>query len=261
MKHLLAQLKTRTIDLATTTQQLWQSSKLATMGELAASIAHELNNPLAIISLRLESLAGDLANDPRQSHALEIIANEVDRMGKLVGSLLRFSHHNQQEMAILDIREEIENSLELVEYHLRAQKIEVVRDFAETLPNIQADRQKLRQVLLNLLTNASDAMPGGGTITARVRSAESKSGVSGVSIDLIDSGPGIPPAVLAKIWEPFFTTKPEGKGTGLGLAISRRAIEGHHGTLSVESRLGEGTTVTIFLPLTNSWTGDLTENC
>jgi PAS domain S-box-containing protein len=253
LKHLLAQLKTRTIDLAAMTQQLWQSSKLATMGELAASIAHELNNPLQIISLRIDSLAEELTNDARQSHALEIIANEVDRMGKLVGNLLRFSRYDQQEIASLDIREEIENSLELVEYHLRAHNIEVVRDFAETLPNIQADREKLLQVLLNLLTNASDAMPQGGTVTARVRSAESKSGVSGVSIDLIDTGPGIPPAVLAKIWEPFFTTKSEGKGTGLGLAISRRAIEGHHGTLSIESHMGEGTMVTIFLPLTNGW--------
>ena len=261
LKHLLAQLKTRTIDLAAMTQQLWQSSKLATMGELAASIAHELNNPLAIISLRIESLAEDLTDDAQQSHALEIIANEVDRMGKLIGNLLRFSRHDQYEIAMLDVRKEIENSLELVEYHLRAQKIEVVRDFAETLPNIQADRQKLRQVLLNLLTNASDAMPEGGTVTARVRSAESKEGVSGVSIDLIDSGPGIPPDVLARIWEPFFTTKPEGKGTGLGLAISRRAIEEHHGTLSIESHFGKGTIVTIFLPLTNGWKEELAEDC
>ena len=261
LKQTLAQLKTRTFELAAMTQQLWQSSKLATMGELAASIAHELNNPLAIISLRIESLAEELANDAQQSHALEIIANEVDRMGRLIGSLLRFSRHDQHEIANLDIRKEIENSLELVEYHLRAHKIDVVRDFAETLPNIQADRQKLRQVLLNLLTNASDAMPEGGTIIARVRCAESKSGVSGVNIDLIDSGPGIPPDVLAKIWEPFFTTKPEGKGTGLGLAISRRAIEGHHGTISIESHLGKGTIVTIFLPFTNGWKGELAEEC
>jgi signal transduction histidine kinase len=104
-------------------------------------------------------------------------------------------------------------------------------------------------------------MPGGGTVVVRVKCAESKSGVSGVSIDLIDSGPGIPPDVLAKIWEPFFTTKPEGKGTGLGLAISRRAIEGHHGTLSIESHVGEGTTVTIFLPFTNGSKGELAEEC
>ena len=261
LKQTLAQLRTRTIELTAMTQQLWQSSKLATMGELSASIAHELNNPLAIISLRIESLSEDLVNDPRKSHALEIIANEVDRMGKLVRNLLQFSRHAQPEIANLDIRKEIENSLELVEYHLRAQKIEVVRDFAEKLPKIQADRQQLCQVLLNLLTNASDAMPEGGTIIARVRCAESKSGVSGVSIDLIDSGPGIPPAVLAKIWEPFFTTKPEGKGTGLGLSISRRAIEAHQGTLSIESASGEGTIVTIFLPLTGSCSGEFAGHC
>ena len=261
LKETLGQLRARTIDLAALTQQLWQSSKLATMGELSASIAHELNNPLAIISLRIESLSEDLVNDPQKSHALEIIAKEVDRMGKLVCNLLQFSRHAQPEIANLDIRKEIENSLELVEYHLRAQKIEVVRDFAKKLPNIQADRQQLCQVLLNLLTNASDAMPDGGTVIARVRCAVSKSGASGISIDLIDSGQGIAPAVLAKIWEPFFTTKPEGKGTGLGLAISRRAIEGHHGTLSIESHVGEGTIVTIFLPLTDSCSGEFADHC
>jgi PAS domain S-box-containing protein len=247
----LMELKVKTSDLATMTQQLWQTSKLATMGELAASIAHELNNPLQTISLRIDSLADDFSNDSHKVHEFEIITDEIARMGKLIGSLLQFSRHSHQEISILDIRKEIENSLELIEYHLRAQRIKVVREFDENLPKIQADHQQLRQVLLNLLTNASDAMPQGGTLTTRVRSRESEGGIIGVSVELIDSGPGITPADLEKIWEPFFTTKPEGKGTGLGLAISRRAIEAHHGTLSIESQLGKGTTVTIFLPVTN----------
>jgi two-component system NtrC family sensor kinase len=172
-------------------------------------------------------------------------------MGQLIGNLLKFSRHSHQEISLLDVRKEIENSLELIEYHLRARKIEVVRDFEATLPNIQADRQQLRQILLNVLTNASDAMPRGGKLITRVRSVESESGVRGVSLELTDSGPGISPVNLERIWEPFFTTKPEGKGTGLGLAISRRAIEAHHGTLTIESQLGKGTTVIIFLPVTN----------
>jgi two-component system NtrC family sensor kinase len=247
----LGELKVRTSDLSAMTQQLWQTSKLATMGELAASIAHELNNPLQTISLRIDSLAGDSANDKQKLHEFKIIADEVDRMGKLIGNLLEFCRHSHQQISTLDIRREIENSLELVEYHLRAQQIEVVRDFEERLPHIEADRQQLRQVLLNLLTNASDAMPQGGSLITRVRSLESERGIRGVSVELTDSGPGIPPADLQKIWEPFFTTKPEGKGTGLGLAISRRAIEAHRGTLSIDSQLGKGTTVTIFLPVTN----------
>src|SRR6185295_9595640 len=105
-----------------------------------------------------------------------------------------------------------------------------------------------RQIFLNLLTNASDAMPQGGTLVTRLRSVEAKNGGSGVRIELTDSGLGITPADLERIWEPFFTTKPEGKGTGLGLAISRRAIEAHQGTISIESNSVEGTTVRIFLP-------------
>jgi PAS domain S-box-containing protein len=259
LEQTLVELQAKTSDLAAMSQQLWQASKLATMGELAASIAHELNNPLATISLRIESLASEFAPDEQKSHALEVIADEVERMGKLIGRLLEFGRRSHRQISTLDIREEIESSLELVEYHLRGRNIEVLREFDATLPTIQADRQQLRQVLLNLLTNASDAMPQGGTLVMRVKSVEPESGVRGVRLELTDSGTGIAPAVLEKIWEPFFTTKPE--GTGLGLAISRRAIEAHHGTLSIGSQLGKGTTVTIFLPVIDGrGTGPLIKN-
>lgn len=251
LSQTLLELKTKTSDLAAMTQQLWQTSKLATMGELAASIAHELNNPLQTISLRIDSLAEDVSNDDQTVRAFEIITDEIARMGKLIGSLLQFSRHSRREISLMDIGKEINNSLELIEYHLRAHRIKVVREFEENLPEIQADRQQLRQVLLNLLTNASDAMPHGGTLITRIRSAESAAGIKGVSLELADSGRGISPANLEKIWEPFFTTKPEGQGTGLGLSISRRAIEAHQGTLSIDSQLGKGTSVMIFLPVTN----------
>lgn len=217
-------------------------------GELAASIAHELNNPLQTISLIIDLLADDSSNDEQKVREFEIITDEIARMGKLISRLLQFSRHSPPEISTLDIRREIENSLELIEYHLRAHNIEIVREFDEPLPGIHGDRQQLRQVLLNLVTNASDAMPQGGKLTAQVRSADSESGVTGINIELTDSGSGIAPADLEKIWEPFYTTKPEGKGTGLGLAISRRAIEAHHGTLSIQSQLGKGTTARIFLP-------------
>ena len=252
LSQTLLELQTKTTDLKTMTQQLWQTSKLATMGELAASIAHELNNPLQTISLRIDSLAGEMTNDDQRVRAFEIITDEIARMGKLISSLLQFSRHGgKPEISQMDIGKELNNSLELIEFHLRAQKIKVVREFDEKLPEIQADRQQLRQVLLNLLTNASDAMPHGGTLVTRIKSAKSATGIKGVSLELADSGPGISSTNLERIWEPFFTTKPEGKGTGLGLAIARRAIEAHHGTLSIESQLGKGTTVTILLPVTN----------
>jgi PAS domain S-box-containing protein len=248
LEHTLVDLKAKTADLTALTQQLWQASKLATMGELAASIAHELNNPLATISLRIELLANSFSNDEEKSHLIKIIAGEVERMAKLIGRLLRFSHHHEHEFVPLSIRDEIENSLELVEYHLRARKIQVEREFDDNLPTIQADPEQLRQIFLNLLTNASDAMPQGGTLVTRLRFVDSDNGGRGIRIELTDSGLGITPADLERIWEPFFTTKPEGKGTGLGLSISRRAIEAHHGTISIGSDSGKGTTVRIFLP-------------
>ena len=248
LEHTLVDLKAKTLDLTAMTAQLWQASKLTTMGELAASIAHELNNPLATISLRIELLANSLSHDEEKSHLLKIITAEVERMAKLIGRLLRFSHQHDHEFLTLNIRDEMETSLELVEYHLRARKIQVEREFDANLPTIQADPEQLRQIFLNLLTNASDAMPHGGTLVTRLRSVDVENGGRGVRIELTDSGLGITPANLERIWEPFFTTKPEGKGTGLGLAISRRAIEAHHGTISIASNSGKGTTVSIFLP-------------
>jgi len=244
-------LQNKTAELAVMTQQLWQASKLATMGELAASVAHELNSPLATILLRLEALLGQLNGDQQTSEALEIVISEVERMGTLVGGLLQFSRRGQQQISTVDVREEIDNTLKLMEFRLRRQEIEVVREFEASLPILAADRQQLRQVFLNLLSNASDAMPHGGKLIARVNSVESHNGVRRVSIDFIDAGAGIPPADLARIWEPFFTTKPAGKGTGLGLTICRRIIEEHKGTISIGSRMNEGTTVRIFLPAVN----------
>lgn len=249
LEQALSEVKAKSVELSVMSQQLWQASRLATVGELAASIAHELNNPLATISLRLETLGIQLGGDAEKTRAVEIVADEVDRMGKLVSNLLQFSRRTHQQISTIDVREEINNSLELIEYHLRSHKIEVVRDFDASVPTVQADRQQLRQVVLNLLTNASDAMIDGGRILTRVTPALNN---GAVRIEFIDSGPGIPKENLEKIWDPFFTTKPEGKGTGLGLAICRRVIEEHHGSISIDSHPGEGTTVIILFPVTSA---------
>src|SRR5260221_3452773 len=159
----LEDLQSKSAEVTAMTQQLWQASKLATMGELAASVAHELNNPLATILLRLEALSGQLNGD-QKSEAVEIVIGEVERMGSLVGGLLQFSRGGHQQISSLDVRQEVDNTLKLIEYHLRNQKIEVVREFDASVPMMAADRQQLRQVFLNLFTNASDAMAccGGG---------------------------------------------------------------------------------------------------
>jgi PAS domain S-box-containing protein len=247
-KRAEAAMRAKIEELTAMTQQFWQASKLATLGELAASIAHELNNPLATVCLRTESLLGQLAEDDPKRGALQIIEQEIERMGNLVGNLLQFSRRSNQQISTIDVYKEIENTLDFVEHYLRSHQINVVREFADTLPTIYADCQQLRQVFLNLLTNASDAMTGGGTLTLRVAASKPEHGAGAIVIEFADTGTGIKPEDLSKVWEAFFTTKGEDKGTGLGLAICRRIIEEHHGTINIESEVGQGTTVRITLP-------------
>jgi len=238
-------------ELSATTEQLWQASKLATMGELSASIAHELNNPLATVALRVENLLMTPPEDDQKRQSLKIIMQEVDRMAGLIDNLLRFSRRSHRQESTVDLREEIGNSVEFVHYHLRTRKIEVVREFADSLPTVQADRQQLRQLFLNLLTNAGDAMPEGGKLIVRAQPAQLE-GAEAVAIEFADTGEGIAPENVEKIWEPFFTTKPEGKGTGLGLAICRRIVEEPGGTIDIESQAGSGTTVRMVFPATSN---------
>jgi len=238
-------------ELSATTQQLWQASKLATMGELSASVAHELNNPLATVALRVENLLMQVTDDDQQRRSLEIITQEVDRMASLVENLLQFSRRGHRQISTVDLHAEITNSVEFVHYYLRTRRIEVVREFADQLPTVQADRQQLRQLFLNLLTNASDAMPEGGKLTVRADLTQLEE-MEAVAIEFADTGEGIAAENLEKIWEPFFTTKPEGKGTGLGLAICRRIVEEHGGTIEIESRTGCGTTVRMLFPATSN---------
>jgi PAS domain S-box-containing protein len=247
----LAELLTKTQELASMTEQLWQASKLATMGELAASVAHELNNPLATISLHAEMLLSELAADDPNRPALQVIEQEVERMSTLVSNLLLFSRRGHKQISTVNLGEELTNSLDFIQYHLRSHNIHVVNDCATVLPTVQADRQQLHQVFLNLISNAGDAMPQGGTLTVRSRVGVMGGGQQAVVIEFSDTGAGIQPGDLPKLWEPFYTTKPEGKGTGLGLAICRRIVEEHHGTIEIETDAGRGTTVRITLPATD----------
>jgi signal transduction histidine kinase len=232
------------------TQQLWQASKLATMGELSASVAHELNNPLATIALHAEMLLNEAVIDNPHRRSLLVIEQEVDRMATLVSNLLLFSRRSNKQISTLDLCEEVANSLDFIQYHLRSHNIVVVKDCATLLPTVQADRQQLHQVFLNLISNASDAMPKGGTLTVRSRVGAMAGGETAVVIEFTDTGTGVQTGDLPKLWEPFFTTKPEGKGTGLGLAICRRTVEEHRGTIEIETGPGKGTTVRITIPAT-----------
>ncbi|MFN2491923.1 MAG: nitrogen regulation protein NR(II) [Pyrinomonadaceae bacterium] len=248
LEQALADVRTKSRELNAITQQLWQASKLATMGELAASVAHELNNPLTTVALRAESALEGLSIDDRQRENLEIISQEVDRMAKLVSNLLLFSRRSSHQTSSIDLIKELRKALEFMAYYLRNHRIVLVEEFADHLHTIQADRQQLLQVFLNLITNASDAMPDGGTLIVRTFNGVLASEKKAVVIAFSDTGKGIAGEVLSRLWEPFFTTKPEGKGTGLGLSICRRAVEEHLGTIEIETLTGKGTTVRITLP-------------
>jgi signal transduction histidine kinase len=238
-----AELARRNDEIAAANQQLWHSAKLATLGELTASVAHELNNPLQIVSLRIESLSRKLAGDQSACEALAVMEKELDRMARLVQNLLRQSRKSEQRMVTVGAAEELDKALELLQHHLRTRGVLTQKDFPPGIPMIRVDQEQLQQVFLNLFTNACDAMPSGGTLTLRLR------GVTNVTIDIIDTGTGISPLDLPRAMETFFTTKPPGEGTGLGLPICRRIVEAHGGKISIESELGKGTEVRIVLPM------------
>ncbi len=256
----LAALQTKGEEVKVMSQQLWQAAKLAAVGELAASIAHELNNPLATVSLWVESLLTQTATDDPRRRPLEVVEQEVDRMAHLVANLLQFSRLSSQRTSSVDVGEDLVKTLELVQHYFRGRGVEVVQELAPDVPVIQADRQLLRQVFLNLLTNAGDAMPDGGTLWLRVAAGSLEGGRPAVVIEFADTGVGIPPEDLPRVMEPFFTTKEEDKGTGLGLAICRRAVQQHGGTIDISSEVGRGTAVRIALPVGNGANADRPAN-
>jgi signal transduction histidine kinase len=238
-------LQARTDELADMTEQLWQAAKLATLGELSASLAHELNNPLFTVSLQIEALQAELPAGDSKLETLRSMNDEVKRMTRLVSNLLQFSRRSSRQLSVLDVRDELTNTLELMAFQLRHRHIKTATEFGPATP-VQADRQQLRQVFLNLFTNAADAMPQGGTLT--VRTWAGAASPPQAWIEIADTGEGIRPEALGRIWEPFYTTKPEGKGTGLGLGICRRIVEEHGGTIELESQPGQGTRARLRLP-------------
>jgi PAS domain S-box-containing protein len=242
------ELRARNEELKLMSGQLWQAAKLAAVGELAASIAHELNNPLAIVSLRIGSLLSQTGENDPKHRALSVVDQEVDRMGKLVRNLLQFSRRGEPQVSTISVLDEIANTLELLHSYLHNRSIKIVLEFSDEARTIQADRQQLRQLFLNVLTNAADSMPHGGYLTIRVAPRSLNGETVGVTIQVADTGVGISPQDLARVTEPFFTTKPEGKGTGLGLAICKRIVQEHRGDFEIMSDPGKGTTVRITLP-------------
>jgi signal transduction histidine kinase/NAD-dependent dihydropyrimidine dehydrogenase PreA subunit len=232
-------------DLATTQKQLLRSERLASMGQLSAGIAHELNNPLGTILLYSHMLMREVRDD-RGKEDLQLIVSEATRCKDIVRGLLDFARKSRVSKAPADMKEVIDEIASIAKARADEMRVVVTTAVAENLPVLMIDRVQLRQALVNVAMNAVDSMPGGGSLHLAARLSDSG---DDVRIEITDTGCGIPPENLSRLFTPFFTTKAMGKGTGLGLAITYGVIKMHSGDITVDSEVGKGTTFTIRLPV------------
>ena len=228
-----------------TQKQLMAAQKLAGVGELAAGVSHEVLNPVNIISVSTQLLRRKTKDDANLQKFCNKVLHEIDRIQKIMSSLLAFSRTGDSELQKGTVRDSIENVLALVEPEYKLDNIQIVRNWCGKTIEILYDADKIRQVCLNLFHNAKQAMPEGGTITVGCKGTENNYH----QFIFSDTGKGMSEEVRLRIFEPFFTTKEEGKGTGLGLSVVHGIIEDHGGKIRVESEEGKGTTFTISLPI------------
>ena len=225
-------------------QQIRNSEKLASVGKLAAGVAHEINNPLGGILNCLYNLRKGTLSPTRQEEYWASMEDGVRRVQKIVRQLLDFSQQHEPEFSPTDINHVVDRVLVLTNHLFAPNRIRLETALGHALPNLMVDRHMIEQVMMNLILNAVQAMKDGGVLTIRTSVVE---GICRVEVG--DTGSGIPPAVLPRIFDPFFTTKSEGEGTGLGLSVSLGIVERHGGKILVESEVGKGTTFTLCLPL------------
>lgn len=244
-RTLESKVEERTQELREIQGHLIQSEKLASIGKLAAGVAHEINNPLGGILIYSHLILEDMPKGSPHYENLKKIVKETARCKDIVKALLDFSRPKEPEMIRTDIHEILDRCLGLTDRQALFQNIKIEKFYSPSLPRIVADPGQLQQVFLNIILNAAEAMNGNGTLTLRT-SHDPK--VKTVTIELADNGHGIKEEYLKRLFEPFFTTKEVGKGTGLGLAISYGIIHKHGGTIEVQSEVGKGATFTIRLP-------------
>ena len=232
-------------NLKETQQQLIITEKLISIGKLSAGVAHEINNPLTGILSFTESLIMDSDNDDPRIKDYNIIKREALRCRTIVKNLLDFTRQDAPELKSENINKTIEQTIEIIKHQAKFSKIKIRQDLADSLPGVLVDAGQIKQVLLNLLINAAESISNSGKITLRSRYLKS---MNKIEITVEDTGKGIGKKNLAKIFEPFFSTK-GGKTNGLGLSISLQIIKNHNGECRVQSKLGHGTTFFVTLPL------------
>lgn len=236
-------------DLRQSQTQLAHADKLATVGKLAASVAHEIRNPLTAMKMWLFSLRRDLGAQGESQKKLEVVSEEIARLENIVSSFLEFSRPQQLNLDQIDVCRMLDRILELERLRFEDQGIVVTRQGDRELPAASVDPEQLRQVFVNLINNAVEAMPDGGEL--RVAAArQRRTGREMLVVTLSDTGPGMPHDVRERIFEPFFTTKAE--GTGLGMCIAASIMARHGGTLNLESSDAHGTTWSVCIPLASA---------
>ena len=243
-----SELKAANLKLEETFRQLVMSEKLASIGEITAGVAHEINNPVAVIQGNVDVIRMTLGDhtDPIRTE-LDLIDNQVMRIGVIVGKLLQFARPSEfgTYAEAVDVAQVLRDCLVLVDHVVSKQAIRVLNQI-EPAPQVRIDPGELQQVVINILINASQAMEGKGTLALHV-TTETREGRNGTALHIADTGPGIAPSKLSHVFDPFFTTK-QGEGTGLGLSISQNLIQQAGGIITVRNRRARGAEFTIWLP-------------
>ncbi|HSN84204.1 MAG TPA: ATP-binding protein [Polyangiales bacterium] len=228
--------------------QVIHAEKLATLGQLAAGIVHEINNPLTSISVYGEYLLGKLSRggaDDSDVKRVERILRSADRILSFTRNLLAYARPSREEAQPVSINDVLEEAILFCEHVIREARVSIVRDYGPNLPQVSAVPGQLHQVFVNLITNACNAARSDG---GQIRLSSRMSGRDRVEVRVQDDGVGIPSAEIDRVFEPFFSTRRKGKGTGLGLSIVKNLVEQHRGSIAIESELGHGTTVLVTLP-------------
>jgi two-component system, NtrC family, sensor kinase len=246
----------KTRELQRAHEHVLQVEKMATIGKLAAVVAHEINNPLSgiltyarLVKKWIQRGEVECAKRAEAEQCLDLMADESRRCGDLVRNLLTFSRTAPMNLQTTDLNSVVDRSARLIAHQMEMNGVELHQELAEGLPPIQCDPGQIEQVLLALMMNALDAMPRGGNLWVSTGLGED---ASEIGLRIRDDGSGIPPEILTRMFEPFLTTKESGKGVGLGLAISRNIIDRHQGRIEVQSEMGKGTTFRVTLPIHGS---------
>ena len=235
-------------ELALRQEQLIKAHKLKAVGTLTAGVAHELNNPINNIMLTASMLQEDYPDlaDAERLDMVNDLVEQAERSQKIIRNLLEFAREREINTQLFQLKDLLRGTLEFVNNQLKLFKVKVDCRFAPNLAPVLGDKQQLTQVFLNLILNAIDAMPGGGTLMVETDTV--KEG-DYLKVDFKDTGAGIPEHVLSHIFDPFFTTKSQGKGTGLGLSVSLGIVRKHGGDIQVCSQIDKGTTFSVLLPM------------